>query len=143
MSSGEAREGPDFLHSHASDLWPQTRYERLIIDRILKEEARFSFVAHEEYVNIHCSYCNEATAKYEQFFSIKVQSIGAFYGVLKKYKKSWCRKKHNQCFFHPTNDEDKAADHHKTEEKRIFQYLQHINVCEDLIKLQKIQILYC
>ena len=50
---------------------------------------RSSFVAHEEYVNIHCSYCDEATAEDQQFFSIEVQGIGAFDCVLKKHEKSW------------------------------------------------------
>jgi hypothetical protein len=118
-------------------------YERLLIDGIRKEKARFSFVAHEEYVNIYCSYCNKATAKYEQFFGIKVQNIGALDCVLKKHEKSWCREQHNQCFLHPTNDEDKTADYHKTDEIGIFQYLQHVNAGEDLIKPQKIQIRYC
>ena len=51
--------------------------------------ARYSFVAHEEYVNIHCGYCDEATAEDQQFFSIEVQGIGALDCVLKKHKKSW------------------------------------------------------
>jgi hypothetical protein len=102
-----------------------------------------SLVTNKEYVNIHRSYCDEATAEHQQFFSVEVQDIGTFDCLLKKHKKSWRRDKHNQCFFHPTNDEDKAADYHKTDEIRIFYYLQHVNACEDLIKPQKIQILYC
>ena len=86
MSSGEGSEGSDFLHFNAIE----TMYGRLKIDGIGKEEARFSFVAHEEYVNIHRSYYDEATAEYQQLSSIEVQGIGAFDGVLKKHEKSWC-----------------------------------------------------
>ena len=83
------RRKTDFLHSYVSDLWPKTMNGRLAIDGTRKEEVRSSFVAHEEYVNIHCSYGDEATAEQQQFFSIEVQGISTLDCLLKKYEKSW------------------------------------------------------
>jgi hypothetical protein len=93
-----------------------------------KVDEIFLFVTTNEIdVDIYCRNGDKTTAKNQQLISLKIQGISALNRHLKKEKKSWSRKKGNQCLFHSPDYENNTAHHHKTDEIGILYHGQHVN----------------
>jgi hypothetical protein len=125
-------------------LWVFPRFLVLFVCFVVNEKIGRCLLAgaDEENVDIYCGDCDESATEYEQFFSIDITGVGALDGLLKEHKKGRCGEKYNESFFHPANDENNAAAHHKYDDIGIFQQRDGINTYENLVERVEIQVYY-